>query len=227
MTAIKPSRAKIVVVDDHPFIRRGLAEVLNHEEDLMVCGEADTLQGALEQVERVRPDVVVVDIALQGRSGLELIKVLRSRWPKIITLVLSMHDERLYAERTLRAGARGYLMKGEAAPNMLAAIRRVLSGDVYLSPQMNATLLSRLADGQGGRAAIDRLSDRELDVWRLIGQGRGTREIAEALHLSVKTIETHRQHIQSKLHLDTAAQLVQQAIQWESWEHDLPRSGNP
>jgi len=212
------SKTKIVIVDDHPIVRQGLAELINHEDDLVVCGQAEEAPEAMGVIKAIKPDMVIVDILLKETSGMELIKDIKARYPNLAVLALSMHDESLYAERALRAGAKGYIMKAEATEKVIGAIRKILSGDIYLSEPMAAKLIHKLVGGRTevGASAIDRLSDRELEVFRLIGQGYGTRQIAEKLHLSVKTIETYRAHIKEKLNLADAAELLQYAIQWVS-----------
>lgn len=208
--------AKVLVVDDHPVVRQGLALLINHEPDLAVCGEAATAAEALKAIADARPDVAIVDLSLKGASGLDLIKDIKVRHPGLPVLVLSMSDENVYAERALRAGARGYMMKEEATEKVLTALRRVLGGAVYLSDAMASRLLSQFVagDAAGGGSPVDRLSDRELEVFRLIGQGLGTGEIARRLHLSPKTIETHRAHIKVKLGLDSGTDLLRQAIRF-------------
>ena len=182
----------------------------------MVCGEAEEAPKAFDAIATLQPDVAVVDISLKGGNGLELIKNVKARFPNLPLLVLSMHDESLYAERALRAGGLGYIMKEEAIGNLLNAIRRVLNGEVYLSDKMKVRLLNQLVNGRvkPGTSAIDQLSDRELEVFRLIGEGRGTRQIAEELHLSVRTVEAYREYIKDKLNLKNATELVQHAFQW-------------
>jgi DNA-binding NarL/FixJ family response regulator len=202
-------------VDDHPVFRAGLVQVLGGEPGLAVCGEAGSAEEALGLLERLAPDLLVVDISLGGASGLELVKQVHQRRPGLPTLVLSMHDETLFAERSLRAGARGYVNKQEAVGHMIAAMRKVLSGGTYLSRRMAARLEGRRAEG-GARPEepVATLSDRELEVFSLIGQGLGTRDIAERLGLSIKTVETYREHIKNKLLLDTATELTRRAVAW-------------
>lgn len=213
-------KSRILIVDDHPIVRQGFAQLINQEPDLTVCAEVDTGARAFDAAGTATPDLAVVDIALPGASGLELIKNIKAAYPELRVLVLSMHDETLYAERALRAGAQGYIMKQEATDKVLEAIRRVLAGDVYLSEQMSARLLHHLV-GVGplpSASPIERLSDRELEVFRLIGQGHSTRQIAEQLNLGVKTVETYRAHIMEKLNLQNATELVQRAFQWAQTE---------
>ena len=209
-------KAKIFIVDDHPIVRQGMVQLIDQELDLSVCGEAEDAPEALEGIARCQPDVVLVDISLKTTSGVDLIKDLKIRNPHLPVLVLSMHDESFYAERVLRAGARGYVTKEEATEKVLIAIRRVLSGEIYLSDRMSAKMLSKLVNGRFDASGLpaERLTDRELQIFELIGQGQGTREIAVKMHLSIKTIESHRANIKRKLNLDNATQLLQQAIQW-------------
>ncbi len=212
------ARARVFVVDDHPLVRRGLAALIGQAPDLEICGEAPGHQEALSAITESRPDIVLVDISLRASNGLDLIKDIRSAQPALITLVISMHDETTYAERVLRAGARGYLMKSEANSTIVEAIRKVLKGEIYVSEPMAMRLLQRIAGAgprQGG-SPIDTLSDRELEVFVLIGGGMGTRQIAERLQLSPKTIEAHRAHIKKKLGLPTSAELIRNAIRWVS-----------
>jgi DNA-binding NarL/FixJ family response regulator len=206
--------ARVLVVDDHPVVRQGLRLLIDHESDLEVCAEAETAADALQAITEHGPDVAVVDLSLKGTSGLELIKDIRVRHADLPVLVLSMSDEGVYAERALRAGARGYLMKEAATGEVLAALRRVLDGGLYLSDAMASRLLAQLVRGgpTDGGSPVDRLSDRELEVFGLIGRGLGTSEIARRLHLSPKTIETYRAHIKQKLGLADATELLQHAI---------------
>jgi len=209
-------QTRIVIVDDHAVVRVGMTQLLEREDGLVVCGEARTAAEAEELVERERPDLMIVDLSLEGGSGLELIKTIRERHPSILMLVCSMHDELLFAERVLAAGARGYVMKAEAADLLVQAVRKVRSGGVYVSPAMSDRLLQTMADGYrpADGAPEERLSDRQLEVFQMIGRGLGTREIAEQLGLSVKTIETHRQEIKRRLGLETNLELVRRAVQW-------------
>ena len=224
MTPKKPkaetheNEAKIIIVDDHPIVRRGLIELINHEKDLVVCGQAEDAPEAMKAIRTLKPHIVIVDISLKETNGVELIKDIKVQYPSLPVLALSMHDEFLYAERCLRAGARGYIMKQQATEKVVTAIRKVLNGQVYLSDKMAAKMMCKLV-GSGpeiGASPINHLSDRELEVFLLLGQGHGTRRIAEKLHLSIKTIETYRAHIKEKLNLASAAELLQYAIQWVS-----------
>jgi len=206
---------KILLVDDHPILREGLAQLIEQQKDLSVCGQFEEAGKAFEAIATLKPDLALVDISLKGSSGIELLKNIKVNYPKLLVLVLSMHDESLYAERVLRAGASGYIMKQEATDKVLEAIRKVLAGEIYLSEKMSTKLMHQLIGGRtpATGSLIERLSDRELEVFGLIGQGRGTRQIAEQLHLSVKTIESHRAHIKEKLNLKNATELVHRAIQ--------------
>ena len=212
----KAAKNRIFIVDDHPIVRKGIANMLGR--DFVVCGEAESVEEALPAIGRIKPDLVIVDLSLKGAGGLELLKDLQIRHPNIPTLVMSMHDETLFAERVLRAGARGYVMKAEAVNELDRAVRRVLSGNVYLSPAMSDRVLNAFSTGDKDPDAspMKRLSDRELEVFEMIGRGLPMREIAKALHLSVKTVETHRAHIKEKLDIPTALQLVHHATQWVS-----------
>ncbi|MHC4159179.1 MAG: response regulator [Planctomycetota bacterium] len=212
------NKSKVLIVDDHPIVRQGLAELIGHEDDFTVCGQAEDAHQAMKAIKELKPDMVIVDISLKETSGMELIKDINVQYPNLAILALSMHDESLYAERAIRAGAKGYIMKAEATEKVITAIRKILSGDIYLSEPMAAKLIHKLVGGkiEVGTSAMDRLSDRELEVFRLIGKGYGTRQIAEKLHLSVKTIDTYRAHIKEKLNLTNAAELLQYAIRWVS-----------
>ena len=222
--AVETEKVRILLVDDHPILRQGLANILGQQANLVICGEASNSLEALALSERLRPDLALVDLSLRQGDGIELIKDLRVRQPQMLTLVLSMHDEALYAERALRAGARGYVMKQEKIERLLLAINRVLTGAIYVSDQVAAHAVARLASSAQGAAVpdspmttyayVERLTDRELQVFRLIGRGLGTRLIADTLHLSRKTIESHREHIKTKLALKDGSELIQRAIQW-------------
>jgi len=204
----------VLIVDDHPIVRQGLSQLINAEDDLEVCGDAATVEEALQSLDESYPDVVIVDLSLAHSDGLELIKEIRSETRHLPVLVLSMHDENMYAERLLSAGANGYIMKQAAADQLLIALRRVLAGGVYVSEHLGATMIERIAGNDSKHASnpIERLSNRELQVLNLIGRGKTTREVAENLSLSVKTVESHRQRIKKKLNLQTSAQLVQFAV---------------
>lgn len=205
---------RILIVDDHPLVRTGFAQLISDCADLEVCGEAGDMAEALRQIDATGPDLAIIDLSLAGGSGLDLIERIKSRNQGILMLVASMHDETLYAERVLAAGARGYINKQEAQDSIIRAIRQVLSGKVYLSQQMTDRLLSGMVDANGGKRDIDSLSNRELQVFELIGEGVSSSQIAEQLNLSIKTIETHQAHIKKKLGLGSAHELNQRAIRW-------------
>jgi DNA-binding NarL/FixJ family response regulator len=207
---------RVLIVDDHPIVRQGLALLINRESDLVVCGDAEEAHSALQRIETLKPHVVVVDLSLNGPDGLDLLKSIRMRYANLPVLILSMLDELLYAERALRAGANGYIMKQEATEQVLVALRRIMGGEIYLSDRMADKLLHRFAGGSSREAhsPITDLTDRELEVFRLIGEGLGTRQIAEQLRLSVKTVESYQAHIKDKLSLNNGRELVQRAIQW-------------
>jgi len=212
------SRGKrmILIVDDHPIVRQGLVLLINQEKDLEVCGQAEDAHEAMQAIRQLSPDMVIVDLSLKDTSGMELIKDLKIQHPDLPVLTLSMYDEAVYGERALRAGARGYVMKQEATGKVVTAIRRVLAGEVYVSDGMAAKMVSKFVGGAARRASspADALSDRELEVFRMIGEGFGTREMADKLHLSIKTIETYRAHIKDKLGLEDANELLRTAIRW-------------
>lgn len=205
----------VFVVDDHPLLRQGLALLINREEDLEVCGEAEEAQAAMNALAAKQPDVLIADISLNGPDGLDLLKTLRTQYPDLPVLILSMHDETIYAERALRARANGYIMKQEATEKVLVAVRRILDGEIYLSDRMANKLLHKYVSGASAdmNSRLSILSDRELEVFRLIGEGRSTRQIAEKLRLSIKTVETYQAHIKEKLSLRSGRELVQHAIQ--------------
>jgi DNA-binding NarL/FixJ family response regulator len=205
----------VFIVDDHPLLRQGLALLINREQDLMVCGEAEEAQTAMTEIAQKKPDILIADISLNGPDGLDLLKNLRTQYSSLPVLILSMHDESIYAERALRARANGYIMKQEATEKVLVAVRRILGGDIYLSDRMANKLLHQYISGTAAdmKTQLSALSDRELEVFRLIGEGRSTRQIAEKLHLSIKTVETYQAHIKEKLSLQSGRELVQHAIQ--------------
>jgi DNA-binding NarL/FixJ family response regulator len=214
MTAHAREKRRVLIVDDHPIVREGLAQLINREANLEVCGEAGDADEALKLIARLKPDIAVVDLVLQGTNALDLIKTVKDRTPQVPVLVLSMHDESLYGERALRAGARGYIMKQEASENLLKALRQVLKGDLYASEPLKLKMLQKFSGiSASASSPVESLSDRELEVFELIGQGLGTRQIADKLCVSIKTVETYRAHIKDKLNLANGAQLVQQAVQ--------------
>jgi len=209
-------RARILLVDDHPLVRERLAEIINQEPDLMVCGEAQDRAGALAAMAAHRPELAIINLALKDSDGLELIKDIRLQWPNVLMLVVSMYEESLYAERVIRAGARGYVTKQEATRDILSAIRRVLSGRVYLNENISARIIDRLADRSvpGAATPAEMLADRELQVFELLGRGLAVNEIARRLRIATKTVDTYRRRIREKLNLQTSSQLLQHAISW-------------
>jgi len=218
----KEQATRIVLVDDHPVVREGLAESINREKDLVVCAQAEDHRAALQAIEGTKPELVVVDLMLKDSSGMELIKDIHARWPRLLILVVSMHDETLYAERVLRAGAQGYITKQQATRDILLAIRRVLAGGIYLNERTASTVLARLASKpQAVTDSIsDLLADRELQVFELTGRGLSTREIGAQLHIDIKTVDTYRARIREKLNLKTSSELLQLAIRWNK-DHGL------
>jgi len=211
---------KILIIDDHPLIRKGLAMTLDSDPNLSVVSQASDAKEGLKALEEEKPDLAVVDISLPGMSGLELIKHMHAMNPEVLILVVSRHDESLYAERAIRAGARGYVMKLEASDVIMKAVRRVLNGNIYVSEEINERLLMGMASGYKplAQTPLEVLSDRELEVFELTGRGLGTRDIAEQLHLSVKTVESYRARIKTKLNLSNAAELDMHAAQWVEGE---------
>ncbi len=213
---IQKRRYKIFIVDDHPIVRKGLSQLINQEPEMTVCGEAEDAGSALEFFKKNKPDLAIIDISLKGIDGIELIKKIKERYPDILTLVVSMHDESLFAERALRAGARGYIMKQEAIEKMMDAIRKVLRGELYISEKVSEHIVKKFIDGkhEPAKSPIEILSDRELEVFNLIGQGYKTKQIAEAMHVSVKTVEAYRSKIKEKLSLKNSTELIKHAIYW-------------
>ena len=210
------ARKRVYVVDDHLILRQGLTVLINGTPDLMLCGESSTAEEALQAIPQAKPHIAIVDLSLEGTSGLELIKSLHSRHPELLILVLSMHDESFFAERVLRAGANGYIMKHQAISELEKAIRKILEGGIYVSANMSDRLLKAIArsDSTSSGSSMDLLSDREVEVFEMIGRGLGNSEIARRLHLSVKTIESYRARIKEKLDLKNSGQLLQQALAW-------------
>ena len=221
-TETNQQKTRILIVDDHPIVREGLAKLIDQEQDMAVCGQAEDANQAVKAVSTLNPDLVIVDISLKETSGMDLIKDIKAHHPKLPVLTLSMHDESLYAERALRAGAQGYIMKQEAPEMVVAAIRSVLGGQVYISDKVTSRMVHKLVGSRAdlSTTGVDNLSDRELEVFLLIGRGLGTRQIAEKLFLSAKTIETYRAHIKEKLGLADATELLQYAIQWVSGQEN-------
>ncbi len=208
--------AKIFIVDDHPLVREWLTNLIRQHPGLVVCGEAATAAEAVSGIANTKPDVAIVDISLRNGSGLDLIKTLKAMHPATAIIVLSMHDERLYAERSLRAGARGYIMKRETTRNVIAAIRQVLDGKLYVSTDMAAYFAEKFVDGKPptGESSVEQLSDRELEVFQFLGQGRETRDIAKSLNISIKTVQAYCARIKEKLKLANASELLREAVRW-------------
>ncbi len=209
-------RRKILLVDDHPMMREGLRQIIGNEPDLVVCGEAESAAEAVELFKSRQPELVLADITLPDKNGLELIKDLLAMDPKLSVLVISMHDENMYAERVLRAGGRGYIMKQAGGKKIMEGIRQVLSGQIYVSEKMSAKILEIFSGMRGGASAspVENLTDREFEVFQLFGLGLGTKDIAAKLHISAKTVEVHRMNVKAKLKLKTAAELIRYTVQW-------------
>ncbi len=209
-------KKKVFIVDDHPIIRHGLTQLINQEEDLITCGEAEDGPQVMEAIEKLNPDIVLVDISLMSSNGLDLVVEIRGKYADLPLLMLTMHDETLYAERALRAGAQGYVMKQDPPEKVIEAIRRVLKKEIYLSESMTIKMLKKVAGGSVARkdSPAEVLSSRELEIFKLIGQGTGTREIAKKLDVSVKTVDAHRANMKKKLELKSGTELVQMAIKW-------------
>jgi DNA-binding NarL/FixJ family response regulator len=211
---------RVFIVDDHPLVREGLANLINQQADVAVCGEAEDSAGALDDIQAMNPDVILVDISLKNESGLELVKTLRTQFPDLAVIVLSMHDEALYAERALHAGARGYVMKRETTKNVLTAIRRVLQGDIYVSDRVVNAMAKRMSSRKTAAAEpVERLSDRELEIFRLLGQGRTPSQIAEDLRLSLKTVQAYCARAKEKFGVTSLTELLRAAIRWEDAMH--------
>jgi DNA-binding NarL/FixJ family response regulator len=210
------NKKRILIVDDHPMMRQGLVQLIGAESDLAICGEAENAENALDCLGALKPDLVLADISLPGKNGLELIKDFHVIQPGLPVLVISMHDESLYAGRVLRAGGRGYIMKQEGGKKLMQAIRQVLDGKIYVSEKMSAEILESFSGRRAGTegSPVEKLTDREFEVFQFLGQGNGTREIAEKLHLSVKTVEVHRANIKVKLKLKSASELIRFAVRW-------------
>lgn len=214
MSLPNEKKMAVVIVEDHPMFRERLAELINREPDLQVCGEADNIRDGFDLIASGGAQVAIVDITLQGSSGLELLKNLKAAGVELPVLVLSMHDETLYAERVLRAGAKGYITKSEVSARIMIALRQVLAGEIYLSPKMATKILGQIAGGGERGSGLDRLTDRELEVFHLIGRGQTTREISAALSLGAATVETYRARIKDKLRLENGARLQHEALRW-------------
>jgi len=212
-------KTKILIVDDHGVFREGLVRILSQEKEWEVCGEAEDGVEALRLAAQFNPQLVIVDLSMEGMSGMDLTKTLRTRFPSLRILVLSMHKETLHAQRALKAGANGYIMKRESGKKLVTAIRHVLNGQTYVSEELNEYLLGRISNPKADSASpVEALSDRELEIFQLIGQGYGTRQIAESLHISMKTVEFHKENIRAKLQLNSTFELVQRAIHWTHHE---------
>lgn len=207
---------RVALVEDHPMFRDQLAQLINKETGMVVCGETDNIHDAFNMIELSQPDIAIVDLTLKGSSGLELIKNLKAKEINVPVLVLSMHDEALYAERVLKAGARGYITKNEASREVMTAICAVLRGEIYLPGRIASRILESVAIGRKGENGVAQLTDRELEVFELIGHGRSTREISSCLHLGMSTVDTYRARIKAKLHLENSSQLAHEAIRWVS-----------
>ena len=213
---------RILIVDNHPMMRKGLAQLIGQQPDMMVCGEAGDASEALEKVRLLQPDLVLAEITLPGRNGLELIKDIQALEAGVAVLVISMHDESFYAERVLRAGGRGYVMKQEGGKKILEAIRQVSAGQIFVSEKISARILEIFSGRRhkAGKSAVENLTDREFEIFQLIGQGMGTKVLAQELHISTKTIEVHRANIKAKLQIKTMAELIRHAVRWvESEKH--------
>ncbi|RJP32294.1 MAG: DNA-binding response regulator [Candidatus Omnitrophota bacterium] len=213
-------KINVLVVDDHPIVRQGLLLLFNQRDDMNVCGEAEDARQAMQAIAAFKPDIAIIDITLKDSNGLELIKQIKERYANLPLLVLSVHDESLYAERALRAGARGYIMKEELTNKVVDAVRLIVQGKIYLSAAMSEKMLNKLVRGDDNTASpLDRLSDRELEVFQLIGHGHQTHDIAETMHLSPKTVQSYRARIKEKLNLESSSELLQHAFQWVHEEH--------
>ncbi len=210
-------KAKIFLVDDHPLVREWLTNLIHQQPDLIVCGESEDAPRALQKISTSKPDVAIVDISIKHGSGIELIKSLKALHPDVATIVLSMHDEKLYAERALRAGARGYVMKSETAKKVVTVIRQVLDGKIYMSESLAAVFAEKFVDGRlpTGGSLVEQLSDRELETFQLLGRGYETRQVAEMMNVSMKTVQAHCAHIKEKLKLTNAAELLREAVRWQ------------
>jgi DNA-binding NarL/FixJ family response regulator len=223
LNQVKDSRKRLLLVDDHAVVRYGIAQLINQQSDLVVCGEEENAANALRAIAKLKPDLVIADISLKDSSGLELMRNIKAQYSGLPVLVISTHDESIYAEIAFRAGALGYLMKGDALDKVVSAIRRVLSGNVYVSDALAAKMLQHQVRGHKDieQAPVQRLSDREMEVFQLIGRWKRTKEIAQELHLSIKTIEYYREQIKQKLDLKSAVELTQYATSWVQRENPI------
>lgn len=210
-----PAKKKIYIVDDHPLMRKGMAMTLDNSVEFEVCGQSESAEEALGEIPSLKPDGCVIDISLPGMNGIELVKNLLAQMPALKILIVSRHDEELYAERAIRAGAKGYLMKLEAGEVLVSAVRQIMNGGIYLSDKIGSQLIMKIASGQKtGDNPLEILSDRELEVFELTGKGESTKDIAQRLHVSVKTVDTYRARIKEKMHLKSANELMRKAVQW-------------
>jgi len=214
---VNKPKVKIFLVDDHPLVREWLTNLIHQQPDLIVCGESEDVPRALQKISAIKPDVAIVDISIKHGSGIELIKSLKALHPDVATIVLSMHDEKLYAERALRAGARGYVMKSETAKKVIMVIRQVLAGKIYMSESIAAVFAEKFVDGRllASGSLVEQLSDRELETFQLLGKGYETRQVAEMMNVSMKTVQAHCAHIKEKLKLANAAELLREAVRWQ------------
>ena len=215
------NKKRVFLVDDHPLVREWLTNLINQQPDLSVCGESESAPHAIQAIAAIKPDVVIVDISLKDSSGIELIKDLKQSHPEGAVLVLSMHDESHYAERALRAGARGYVMKRETTRKVIEAIRRILEGKLYISDKVAEIMTARFVEGKSAEegSPVEQLSDRELEVFELLGQGHGTRQIAETLRVSVKTVQAYCARMKEKMNLSSATELLREAIRWNETKY--------
>ena len=215
-TDSKKSKSKVLIVDDHPIVRQGLAQLINQESDFVVCGDAGDIPQAMKAIDEGKPDIIIVDISLGHTSGIRLIEELSHNFPELAILALSMHDESIYAERCLKAGAKGYIMKQEPPEKVVSALRKILEGDIYISDKLGTKLLHKFVTKKANTSSspVEQLSNRELEVFQLVGQGLKTRKIAEELNLSVKTVETYIDHIKKKMNYDDSRDLFLHAVQW-------------
>ncbi|MDD4871677.1 MAG: response regulator transcription factor [Kiritimatiellae bacterium] len=224
MTTSKQSskqKKRVFIVDDHPIVRYGITRILNNEHDFTVCGDAESAEKALAAIGNLHPDIIIVDISLKDMDGLQLTRTIRARYPNLPIVILSMHDERIYAHKALRAGANGYIMKEESSEKLVLAIRQILKGDIFVSAQVQKNVLHAYASKEGARETpvINKLSDREREIFLLVGAGHTSKSIANKLNLSVKTIETHRSRIKQKFGLDGSARMTLAAVEWAKREN--------
>lgn len=220
-TSATVARKRLFIVDDHPLVREGLTNLINRQDDLTVCGEAKDSAEAIDGISHQRPDIAIIDISLTNESGLELIKHITKRFPEVAVIVLSMHDEALYAERALRAGARGYVMKHETSKSVLSSIRRVMGGDIYVSERIVNRMAVRITSARrvAATSPVERLSDRELEIFQLLGQGRTPSEIARDLNLSLKTVQAYCARAKEKFGVTSLTELLRAAIKWDDASH--------